>query len=116
MGDLNTAPGNTWTDSYGKFTDAGFTDLWTRAQPGAAGPTCCQDNDLLNPVSILDRRFDLVFYRNSAAPGEGGIAGNVVAERLGADPSEKTPSDLWPSDHAGVSALVKPVPGLGQNR
>ena len=116
MGDLNTAPGNTWTDSYGKFTDAGFTDLWTRAQPGAPGPTCCQDNDLLNPVSILDRRFDLVFYRNSAAPGEGGIAGNVVAERLGADPSEKTPSDLWPSDHAGVSALVKPVPGLGQNR
>ncbi|MCL7991484.1 MAG: endonuclease/exonuclease/phosphatase family protein [marine benthic group bacterium] len=119
MGDLNTAPGNTWTDSYGKFTDAGFADLWTLARPDAPGPTCCQDNDLLNSVSLLDRRFDLVFYRNHRNPvafGETGIAGEVLAERLGADPSEKTPSNLWPSDHAGVTATVKPIPGVGQSR
>ena len=116
MGDLNTAPGNTWTDSYGKFTDAGFTDLWTLALPDDPGPTCCQDNDLLNPVSLLDRRFDLVFFRDPAPLGGIGIAGDVQAERLGADPSEKTPSDLWPSDHAGVWATVKPIPGQDPNR
>jgi endonuclease/exonuclease/phosphatase family metal-dependent hydrolase len=116
MGDLNTAPGNTWTDSYGKFTDAGFADLWTIALPGDPGPTCCQDNDLLNPVSILDRRFDLVFFRDPSPLDGIGLAGDVQAERLGADPSEKTPSDLWPSDHAGVAATVRPIPGGSQDR
>ena len=113
MGDLNTAPGNTWTDSYGKFTDAGFTDTWELGAPGDPGPTCCQDADLLNPTSILDRRFDLVFYRDLAPLDGIGLADGVQAERLGVDPSEKTASNLWPSDHAGVSVTVRPIPGRG---
>jgi endonuclease/exonuclease/phosphatase family metal-dependent hydrolase len=116
MGDLNTAPGNAWTDSYGKFTDAGFSDLWALAMPGDPGPTCCQDNDLLNPVSILDRRFDLVFFRDPSPLDGIGLAGDLLATRLGADPSEKTPSNLWPSDHAGVAVTVRPIAGLGQGR
>jgi len=115
MGDLNTAPGNTWTDSYGKFTTAGFTDLWTIGAPGDPGPTCCQDSDLLNTTSILDRRFDLVFYRDPAPLDGIGLADGVQAERLGADPAEKTVSNLWPSDHAGVFVNVRPIPGLGNS-
>ena len=113
MGDLNTAPGNTWTASYGKFTGAGFTDLWDLGAPGDPGPTCCQENDLLNPTSILDRRFDLVFYRDPAPLDGIGLADGVQAERLGVEPWEKTASNLWPSDHAGVSVVVRPIPGLG---
>jgi endonuclease/exonuclease/phosphatase family metal-dependent hydrolase len=113
MGDLNTAPGNTWTDSYGKFTDAGYTDLWTLGAPGDPGPTCCQENDLLNTTSILDRRFDLVFYRDPAPLDGIGLADQVMAERLGATPSEKTTSNLWPSDHAGVVVNARPLPGIG---
>lgn len=113
MGDLNTAPGNTWTDSYGKFTDAGFTDLWTVGAPGDPGPTCCQDSDLLNPSSVLDRRFDLVFYRDPAPLDGIGLADGVVAERFGVESSEKTASNLWPSDHAGVGVTLRPIPGLG---
>ncbi len=113
MGDLNTAPGNTWTDSYGKFTDAGFTDLWTLGAPGDPGPTCCQDSDLLNPISMLDRRFDLVFYRDPAPLDGIGLADGVVAERFGVEGSEKTASNLWPSDHAGVGVALRPIPGLG---
>jgi endonuclease/exonuclease/phosphatase family metal-dependent hydrolase len=113
MGDLNTAPGNTWTDSYGKFTAAGFTDLWDLGAPGDPGPTCCQDNDLLNPTSILDRRFDLVFYRDPAPLDGIGLANGVQAERLGVEPWEKTASNLWPSDHAGVSVNLRPIPGRG---
>ncbi len=114
MGDLNTAPGNTWTDSYDKFTAAGFTDLWDLGAPGDPGPTCCQDNDLLNPTSILDRRFDLVFYRDPAPLDGIGLADGVQAERLGVEPWEKTVSNLWPSDHAGVSVTLRPIPGHGK--
>ena len=39
-----------------------------------------------------------------------------IAALIGADPSEKTPSDLWPSDHAGVAATVRPIPGGSQDR
>ncbi len=113
MGDLNTAPGNTWTDSYGKFTDAGFTDLWTVGAPGDPGPTCCQDSDLLNPNSLLDRRFDLVFYRDPAPLDGIGLADGVIAERFGVEASEKTVSGLWPSDHAGVGVILRPIPGMG---
>jgi endonuclease/exonuclease/phosphatase family metal-dependent hydrolase len=116
MGDLNTAPGNTWTDSYGKFTAAGYTDLWSLGAPGDPGPTCCQDSDLLNTASILDRRFDLVFYLDPAPLDGIGLADEVLAERLGATPSEKTASNLWPSDHAGVSVAVRPIPGQGNQR
>lgn len=116
MGDLNTAPGNTWTDSYGKFTTAGYTDLWTIGAPGDPGPTCCQDSDLLNTASVLDRRFDLVFYLDPAPLDGIGLADGVLAERLGATPSEKTDSNLWPSDHAGVSVTARPIPGLGNSR
>jgi len=114
MGDLNTAPGNSWTDSYGKFTDAGFTDIWSLALPGDPGPTCCQDNDLLNPASLLDRRFDLVFFRDPAPLDGIGLADGAEAARLGAEPAERTPSGLWPSDHAGVAVTLKPIPGLGR--
>jgi endonuclease/exonuclease/phosphatase family metal-dependent hydrolase len=113
MGDLNTAPGNTWTDSYGKFTDAGFSDIWSLALPGDPGPTCCQDNDLQNPASVLDRRFDLVFFRDPAPLDGIGLADGSAAARLGVEPADKTPSGLWPSDHAGVAVTVKPIPGLG---
>ena len=113
MGDLNTAPGNTWTDSYGKFTAAGFTDLWTLGAPGDPGPTCCQENDLLNPTSILDRRFDLVFYRDPSPLDGIGLGDGVLAERLGVEPWEKTESNLWPSDHAGVGVTLRPISGLG---
>lgn len=113
MGDLNTAPGNSWTDSYGKFTAAGFTDIWSLALPGDPGPTCCQDNDLLNPASVLDRRFDLVFFRDPAPLDGIGLADGAEAARLGAEPAERTPSGLWPSDHAGVAVTLKPIPGLG---
>jgi endonuclease/exonuclease/phosphatase family metal-dependent hydrolase len=113
MGDLNTAPGDTWTDSYGKFTDAGYSDVWTLAEPADPGPTCCQDNDLLNPVSVADRRFDLVFYRDPAPLDGIGLTDAVDAERLGVEPWDKTVSNLWPSDHAGVAVSVRPIPGLG---
>ena len=116
MGDLNTAPGNTWTDSYGKFTAAGYTDLWSLGAPGDPGPTCCQDSDLLNTASILDRRFDLVFYLDPAPLDGIGLADDVLAPRLGATPPQKTRTPRWPREHPGGRGIARPIPGLGNQR
>jgi hypothetical protein len=84
----------------GPAVGAGFTDA--AAVAGLGGRlTCCQANDLLNPVSMFDRRIDYVFYR-----GDFAVRG---ADVVGDDPADRTVSGLWPSDHAFVvTTLVVP--------
>jgi endonuclease/exonuclease/phosphatase family metal-dependent hydrolase len=92
VGDLNS-PTYGSSASYDLAIGAGFTDA-----VAAAGLdyrlTCCQANDLLNPASTFDRRIDYVFYR-----GDFQVLG---ADVVGDDPADRTPSGLWPSDHAFV--------------
>jgi hypothetical protein len=57
--------------------------------------TCCQAENLLNLDSILSERIDVIFMHG--APG-----GTVKVNVTGNDESDRTPSGLWPSDHAGV--------------
>ena len=96
VGDLNTpADGGT---TYNNLIAAGFGDAWTQVGVGD-GLTCCQANDVLNPVSTLRRRIDFVLFRGDWTP--------TLAETLGDDPLDQTPSGLWPSDHAGVAAKLK---------
>ncbi len=99
-GDFNSDPGNTTTAAYGALTSAGFVDGWSAAGTGASGFTCCQAADLRNATSALSHRVDHVFFR--------GAARVIDAALLGADPGERTPSGLWPSDHAGVFATLRP--------
>jgi endonuclease/exonuclease/phosphatase family metal-dependent hydrolase len=94
-GDFNFAPGSL---PYDTFDAAGLVDQWTVARPDDPGPTCCQAGDLRNASSQLDERIDLVWTR-------GGL-GASAAGRLGADPSTRTGSGLWPSDHAGVEVTL----------
>jgi len=54
---------------------------------------------LLSPVSLLSRRIDLVLFR-----GDFGVMGTGVT---GDDPADRTPTGLWPSDHAGVMATLQ---------
>ena len=72
----------------------------SRAGPGP-GFTCCQAGDLTNPVSQLYERIDMVFTRNIAL-----AAGRSIL--IGDTPAERTPSGLWPSDHAGVVTRLEP--------
>ncbi|NIL98463.1 MAG: hypothetical protein GTO53_11260 [Planctomycetales bacterium] len=78
---------------------AGFLDAWSETHPSDPGFTCCQDPDLLNPVSLNSQRIDLVLHR---AGWE-----SLAAEVVGEDPADRTPSGFWPSDHAGVVATVR---------
>jgi len=103
VGDLNSSPDGTPTPAARSFLEAGFQDSW--ASKGD-GDTCCQDPSLTSPVSTLEKRFDLVFLRGFQL-FEPDVRGSVRAKLVGARKSDRTPSGLWPSDHAGVVADVQ---------
>jgi hypothetical protein len=47
---------------------------------------------------MLDERIDLILVRNTD--------GSFFTTMVGDKPQDKTPSGLWPSDHAGVFASI----------
>jgi endonuclease/exonuclease/phosphatase family metal-dependent hydrolase len=106
VGDINSAPtdqptvvgGMTIVPPYVQLTQAGYIDTWPLRPGNPPGLTCCEAENLLNPASQHHKRIDLVF--SSVVPI------GVRASVLGADPEDKTPSGLWPSDHAGVFARL----------
>jgi endonuclease/exonuclease/phosphatase family metal-dependent hydrolase len=97
LGDLNSNADGTGTPTYGNFIDAGFQDVWIEVRKGQ-GFTCCQDPGLLNAVSSLNRRIDFILFKNGWKP----IAADLVGEKQ----RDRTPTALWPSDHAGVVASL----------
>jgi endonuclease/exonuclease/phosphatase family metal-dependent hydrolase len=102
LGDFNSPPDGSFSGTYGLLTSSGLVDAWVTLRPGDPGYTCCHDADLRNPTSILDERIDIVFTR-----GDFTALDTLI---VGADPSERTPDGLWPSDHAGVVTTVRLPP------
>ena len=95
LGDFNTrAPNGT---AYQILLSAGYMDIWQMDSAGT-GNTCCQDDDILNEVSDHSVRIDQIFVRNLDLPS------SVLTHTVGDKPSDRLPSGLWPSDHAGVVA------------
>ena len=97
-GDFNTTaddPSNPSHQIYQALIHAGLTDAWNPQRPG---PTCCQDPKLLNARSQLEHRIDLILLRGAFAVENINLIGNK--------PSDRTPSRLWPSDHAGIVATL----------
>ena len=96
VGDLNSpAPAGS---TYAKMLEEGFVDAWTTSRPNDAGFTWGHAADLRNPEPTLTERIDFVLTR-----------GNLTASstnRVGHE-KDRTPSGLWPSDHAGVWAVVQ---------
>ncbi len=114
-GDLNSDAEGTpadpsWTPTYGKFIDAGYTDAWLVAAHSRndVGLTCCTAKDLMGPVE-LDQRIDFVLLRSSEGSGEanGERRGWVNMDVVGTRGRDVTDSGLWPSDHAGLTAAMK---------
>ncbi len=113
VGDFNSAADGSTTETYADVLKAGFVDAWMIGPPRGVGYTSNQDSELLNPVSQLFHRIDFVFYRDEFTDGTGHFQGTAMAEVVGEEQGDKTPSGLWPSDHAGVSASLIIAPGLG---
>jgi endonuclease/exonuclease/phosphatase family metal-dependent hydrolase len=92
-GDFNSDPADSSAAGYNNVIAAGFKDTGKRAA------TCCQDENLLNPVSKLDQWIDHIVVRPKAKVLWSKIVGNRPSDRIGG---------LWPSDHAGVVAKLRP--------
>jgi len=97
VGDFNSEPSATG-DAAAVILAGGLKDVWPVAHPANPGFTCCQAEDLRNPTSQLNQRIDLVWTQ--------GNLGVVDARLVGAKPSNRTASGVWPSDHAGVVATL----------
>jgi endonuclease/exonuclease/phosphatase family metal-dependent hydrolase len=101
-GDFNAradAPQDPTFQTYQAAISAGFVDAWSKTHPFDPGSTCCQAPDLLNARSTLNQRIDLVLFR--------GAVSIVDIHLIGAKGGDRTPSGLWPSDHAGVVATLQ---------
>ena len=97
LGDFNTpAPDGT---AYQMLLSAGYTDVWQMDAQGT-GNTCCQAKELQNEISEHQTRIDQIFVRNLELPT------SVRTHTVGDKPSDRLPSGLWPSDHAGVVATI----------
>ena len=100
-GDFNSSAANPADPSfpaYQAIIDAGFADAWLLKHHPDPAFACCQAPDLLNAASSLDQRIDLVLVR--------GRVGAPRIELIGDRQKDRTPSGLWPSDHAGVAATL----------
>jgi hypothetical protein len=86
------------TETYGDVVAAGFRDSWAATRPGDPGYTCCEAEDLLNTTPTLDTRIDYVLTRGAIMPVGDVLVGNSILERL--------LFGRWPSDHAGVVAVL----------
>jgi endonuclease/exonuclease/phosphatase family metal-dependent hydrolase len=99
VGDFNSAANGSTTMSYATVASK-FTDAYGALYAGMPGNTCCWDVMAAQPGP--GERIDIIFYR-------GGVTAQAV-EIVGTDPSKRSASGLWPSDHAGVVATLG-VPG-----
>jgi endonuclease/exonuclease/phosphatase (EEP) superfamily protein YafD len=118
LGDFNSAADGSTTPTYAAVQAAGYLDSWLSRHGQEPGFTCCQQADLRNARSQLSQRIDFVFWREAPAPAPSAarlVAGPVDDELVGADPGARTAAGLWPSDHAGVHAVLplEPPRGLG---
>jgi endonuclease/exonuclease/phosphatase family metal-dependent hydrolase len=94
VGDYNSqAPS---APAYSLLVGSVGTDAWSDANPGDPGPTCCFEADLLS--GALASRIDLVVHDERVTAKR--------AEVIGEEAGDRTPSGLWPADHAGVVARL----------
>jgi endonuclease/exonuclease/phosphatase family metal-dependent hydrolase len=97
--DCNSPADGSGTPTYANLIASGFTDAWSQRFPSEPGYTCCIEGTLTDPTPTFDERLDLVLFRGPFATTDIAIVGN--------DPADRTPSGLWPSDHAGVVGALR---------
>lgn len=95
-------PGDQNIIAYQTLLNAGLTEVWPMVYPkspcGSAGWTSGQDA-LDGPGSTLDHRIDDVFVSAGFSA--------LKAEVVGDEQVDRTPSGLWPSDHASTWAKIR---------
>jgi len=100
IGDYNSPAERPDSQPYQVIASAGMTDAWNLTHPGEPGYTWGNEPDLLNadPLPLDPQRIDLVLYRGDLKVRS--------MDRVGISQADRTPSGLWPSDHAGEVATL----------
>src|SRR5438309_1556053 len=85
------------TVAYQSFLEAGFAEAWPTLVPNDPGFTWpLHGEDPFTPATTPFQRIDLVLF-------QGALTARGI-DRIGETAADRTPSGLWPSDHAGVVA------------
>lgn len=102
LGDYNSPAGPPAGPTYRLLRRTGVRDAWKKTRPGDPGYTYGNEPDLRNsdPLVVDPQRIDLVLYRGTKP---------VATDRIGDDNDDRTDDELWPSDHAGVTATLTPL-------
>lgn len=97
VGDMNSAPHEAAWPAWGTLvsTSTGFAD--SAGELGAEAPSCCRDELCSDPAATLQRRVDLVLHSPHFEAWSATLHGAASSDYQ---------SNLWPSDHAGVSAVL----------
>jgi hypothetical protein len=101
MGDTNSPADDSGGPAHQEFLAAGFHDTWAAVRPSDPGYTAMAAAPFVNlgrPSFDATQRIDYVFTRG----GFGADAMNIE----GADSADRTPTGLWPSDHAAIVATL----------
>jgi endonuclease/exonuclease/phosphatase family metal-dependent hydrolase len=99
VGDYNSPTDGSATPTYANLLAAGFNDVWPLVSMGDPGFSAGLRDDLLGPVTDLKTRIDLALFKGNIAA--------VSAHLVGNQETDRTPSGLLPSDHAGLVATVR---------
>jgi endonuclease/exonuclease/phosphatase family metal-dependent hydrolase/lysophospholipase L1-like esterase len=102
LGDLNSPADDSGSATHHDLIAAGFQDTWVETHPNYPGFTAQPQVDLQSPVFGATQRIDYILTRGGFDPDGMQIRGTA--------PTDKTPSGLWPSDHAAVVATLD-LPG-----
>jgi endonuclease/exonuclease/phosphatase family metal-dependent hydrolase len=94
LGDMNSDPTDVAWPAHGILVSSttGFADA--AAELGATAASCCYDAVCSDPNAKLTRRVDLVLHSPHFEPRGVALQGTTMS------------SGLWPSDHAGVLAVL----------
>jgi endonuclease/exonuclease/phosphatase family metal-dependent hydrolase len=106
MGDMNSSPASPDPDprpAYDVLSQFPLLDLWTvrHDMSDEYGFTFGQNELVNNEESLMFERIDYVLGNF-----DGFETDKVKVKVVGDEPYDKTPSGLWPSDHAGVAAKI----------
>jgi endonuclease/exonuclease/phosphatase family metal-dependent hydrolase len=96
LGDMNSDPFDAAWPAHGILVSSttGFSDTATEVGANEV-KSCCYDALCSDPGATLTRRVDLVLHSAHFAPKSVALHGTAMS------------NGLWPSDHAGVSAVLE---------
>jgi hypothetical protein len=97
VGDLNAIPGEA---AHANLIGSGLEDAWVEANRLDPGFTFGFSENLLDPAPAFTQRIDYVLASAGVKIGK--------VHTVGLDAKNRTPAGLWPSDHAGIVANLKP--------